>query len=198
MLDRNGRFDLWGPFSSMCARMIVAGIPLDTILAVAQESLRKRRYTYSKRQIDPALRQRSSAWSALVMERGAKGGFFADLFFRDTLAGIPFSSAIPGLRDLATHHSVIIASRDLATGSNEVLFRLDESNSMNYSVNRRHFASKALEAIVTGLEAHGAAVVNLEAVSHRKIPSDYPISLRSLFGLQEEARAIRWRKWFSR
>ncbi len=49
MLDRNGRFDLWGPFSSMCARMIVAGIPFDTILAVAQESLGKRRYTYSKR-----------------------------------------------------------------------------------------------------------------------------------------------------
>ena len=68
MADRNGRFDLWGSFSSMCARMIVAGIPLDTILAVAQESLRKRRYTYSKRQIDPALRQRSSAWRALVME----------------------------------------------------------------------------------------------------------------------------------
>lgn len=198
MADRNGRFDLWGSFSSMCARMIVAGIPLDTILAVAQESLRKRRYTYSKRQIDPALRQRSSAWRALVMERGAKGGFLADVLFRDTLSEIPFSSAIPGLRDLATHHSIILASRDLATGSNEVLFRLDESNSMNYSVNRRHFASKALEAIVTGLEAHGAAVVNLEAVSHRKIPSDYPISLRSLFGLQEEARAIRWRKWFSR
>lgn len=196
MLDRNGRFDLWGPFSSMCARMIVAGIPLDTILAVAQESLRKRRYTYSKRQIDPALRQRSSAWSALVMERGAKGGFLADVLFRDTLSEIPFSSAIPGLRDLATHHSIILASRDLATGSNEVLFRLEDSAA--YTVNPRYFASKALEAIVTGLEAHGAAVVNLEAVSHRKIPSDYPISLRSLFGLQEEARAIRWRKWLSR
>ena len=198
MLDRNGRFDLWGPFSSMCARMIVAGIPLDTILAVAQESLRKRRYTYSKRQIDPVLRAQGSPWRALSGERGGHGPV-ADIARQALTDGLLFLVAdAPGIRGLLTHHRLALVVRESVPATCETLLLL---NSVAVSgVNLRPFAAKALARILADLTNRGAAVADIIAVNNQDLPGDCPVSARTFAALQEEARRLRrstapWASW---